>query len=923
LTALQPFAATRGTSIEVKLVGQDLDELTSLRFSDSRITAKAKAGAADTFVVTVPADVPPGVCDVRAVGRYGVSNPRAFVVETLAVVSGKAGNTSAATAAPAAVGQVICGSADANAVQYYKVPLKKGQRVLVDVDGRSVDSKIEPSAVLADPAGRDVVISRRGELIDFIAHADGEHVLRVFDSTYRGGAEFFYRLAIHSGQHIDFVSPASGLPGTKSKYTLYGRNLPGGSPAPEFTTAAGKPLERLEVDIELPADPEKAAERFDYVSSVEALLDGFDYRLTTPTGVSNPVRIAYATAPVVAETPAATDRSNAAGQKVTAPCEVSGRFDVHARPHAFSFDAAAGAVYWVEVFCNREGGAAAPFVLIQKLKKDAKAGDSWVDVQEVYESPANVGGGELRTSSRDPAYRLEAKEAGTYRAVVRNLFSTPAEVGGIGYRLAIRKEAPDFRMAVVPASPAAEKDSKEVPVWTPLLRRGGVAPLKVVALRRDGFDGEIEVKVEGLPAGVTCSPVKLGKGESTAALLLVASDKAEAGAAAVRVTGTATVAGAAVTRVARAGTVATSEYNKTDKIAEVSSRRAREMVVGVAPEDSPLVIAPAKDGSVETCVFNKVTVPLKVTKRGDFSGAIPLKITGHPSLEKAKEINVDKGDSANVEIDLAALKLPAGTYNLYVETLAKVKYRQNVEAAKLAEDASKAADKKAAETAAAAKAADAKLAATKDAKEKPSLEKAAKEMAAKVKEAEAAKTAAAAKLKEMNAKAAAKETAASFYSTPIRLTVTAAPVTVAPVTANVAVGGKAEADVAVTRLYGFADPIELTLVAPPGVKGLAGKATLAKDQAAGKLAITADAATPAGEHAVKVQAAMKVNGQAVTVEQAMTVKVTAKTAEPTPSPKPATPAPKTDKPAAAPPPAPKTDKPPTPPAAKPEKPAKK
>jgi hypothetical protein len=882
LTALTPMAGTRGADVEVKVVGVDLDDVRELRFSEPKITAKPKAGAADTFVVTVPGDVAPGTYDARAIGRYGVSNPRAFVVDTLAVLVNKGGNTAAAGATPVTVGQSICGAAEANAVHYYKLPLKSGQRVLAEVEARRIDSKMDASAVLADAAGRDLVISRRGDLIDFTAPADGEYSLRVYDATYRGGPDFFYRLAVHVKPYVDFVLPASGVAGTKSKFTLYGRNLPGGTPAPDVTVAGGtRALERLEVDITVPGDPDKAA--FAHVPSTEALLDGFDYRFDTPAGASNAVRIAMATAPaVVTETPAATDRSNTAGQKLAAPCEVSGRFHPRHRQHTFTFDAPAASTYWLEVFCNRSGAAAAPFLLVQKLAKDAKTNaEAWTDVQEVYESPLNVGGGELRTSSRDPSYKLDVKDAGTYRLTVRNLFSTPADGGGIGYRLAIRTPAPDFRLAVVPASPAAEKDSKEIPVWTTLLRRGGFAPLKVVALRRDGFDGEIDLKIDDLPPGVSCAPGKIGKGDASAALLLAAADKADAGAAAIRVTGTATVNGGPVTRVARAATVATSEYDKTSKTAEVVSRRARELMVGVSADECPLTIAATKGGGlVETYAFNpKVSIPLKLTKRAEFGGAIPLKLVGHPLFEKVKELNVDKGaDAGTFELDLAALKVPAGVYTLYAETLSKVKYKaMPSDVVKSAEAAAKEADKAAAEAAASAKAAEAKLAAAKkDAPERADLEKAVAATSKKAKEMDAAKAAATAKMKDLTAKAAPKEMPASFYSSPIRLTVAPAPITLTAPAAPLAVdaGGKADLDVVIARLPGYADPAELAIVTT--VKGLAGKGAVAKDQATGKLTITADASTPAGDHAVRVEAKVKVGAQTVTVDQPLVVKVTAK-----------------------------------------------
>ena len=60
--------------MEIKLSGMDLEEVSGLHFSDARITAKAGAGG--VFVVSVPKQVEPGVYDVRAIGRNGISNPR-------------------------------------------------------------------------------------------------------------------------------------------------------------------------------------------------------------------------------------------------------------------------------------------------------------------------------------------------------------------------------------------------------------------------------------------------------------------------------------------------------------------------------------------------------------------------------------------------------------------------------------------------------------------------------------------------------------------------------------------------------------------------------------------------------------------------------------------------------------------------------
>jgi hypothetical protein len=136
-----------------------------------------------------------------------------------------------------------------------------------------------------------------------------------------------------------------------------------------------------------------------------------------------------------------------------------------------------------------------------------------------------------------------------------------------------------------------------------------------------------------------------------------------------------------------------------------------------------------------------------------------------------------------------------------------------------------------------------------------------------------------AKLKySSGAGAAAKDVSASFYSLPIRLVVTASPIVLAsPVPVKIEAGGKQEISVAITRLYGFADAVEVSLIAPE-VKGLLGTITIPKDQSAAKLAIQSDAATAVGNHVVKLQAKLKVNNQPIAVEQPLTVNVVGKAA---------------------------------------------
>jgi hypothetical protein len=108
LVSVSPPGGKVGTTLDVTLNGADLDDARALLFSNAGITAVQKTsadGQADKqshalprqFSVTISASVPTGMYEVRVVTKYGVTNPRAFMVGNLNEVDGRqAGATSAA-----------------------------------------------------------------------------------------------------------------------------------------------------------------------------------------------------------------------------------------------------------------------------------------------------------------------------------------------------------------------------------------------------------------------------------------------------------------------------------------------------------------------------------------------------------------------------------------------------------------------------------------------------------------------------------------------------------------------------------------------------------------------------------------------------------------------------------------------------------
>lgn len=750
LSTIFPPGGKIGTSVEVRLSGLDLDDVAQLHFSRPGITAKPKMidGAStpdpNRFLITIASDVSPGVCEVRAVGRFGISNPRAFVVGDLLEYVEKEPNDSASTPNEVQLGTVVNGTVESNTADYFKFTAKKAQRILIECLAKEIDSRMDPVLVLYDSDGHELERNRRGGLLDFVAKSDGGFIVKVYDFLYRGGDDYFYRLAIGNGPHIDFIFPPAGLSGSKAKYFLFGRNLPGSSPVPDLAID-GKPLEQLAVEIEMPDD---AAAQYKLSSGslirpADSVLDGVDYRLTTRRGVSNPVLISFATAPVVVEQQ--PNDTPASAQKISVPCEYVGQYYPKGDQDWVIFEAKKGEVYWIEVFSQRLGLPSDPFVLVQRVKKNDKGEEEGSDLQELYDSDLNIGGADYNTATRDPAWRFDVKEDGTYRVQSRDLFNRSQSNPSLVYRLSIRKEMPDFRLVVMAQPPPPPtKDKKEAFVWTPFLRRGETMMMKVLAFRRDNFNGDIQLSVEGLPPGVTAAETKIEANKTSASLFLTASEGAAVWVGPIKVIGKAKMGDSDVVREARGGSINWTVADYTNE--PVQSRMTRDFMLAISGKESaPISLEAAENKVWETSLAGKLKIPINLVRRGEFKDAVKLKAAGIAVLDPVKEIDVNGNtNTATLELDLTQVKVPVGAHTFYLQAQTKGKYRsltpdemKVVETfAKTADESAKQFEKEASElTASAKQATDALAAATKAAQEAGAREKAATEKLASAKTA--------------------------------------------------------------------------------------------------------------------------------------------------------------------------------------------
>jgi len=674
LLAAFPAGGQQGTSFDLTITSStDLDGANRLWFNHPGIGATQKTQmvegqeqpqpVANAFTVTIAPDVPPGSYEMRAEGTFGVSNPRTFTVGDRPEIAETEPNNSPTETTAVEVGSVVNGRIGAaNDIDCFRFKAAAGQRLIITAWAERIDSRLDATLELYNPTGSLVLLNRdwdgRDPLLDYTAPSEGEYVVRLYDFQYAGGNEHFYRLWITDGPYVDCIFPPVAMPGTKQSFTLYGRNLPGGV-ATDWTTTGG-PLEMSTVEIELPAATEMP--QLSWASPVrpsEARLDGMAYRLASDKGTANPTRIVWATAPVVLEQE--PNSSTDTAQAIEVPCDLAGQFQQPGDVDYYTFTATKGAVYWIELVSQRFGLPTDPILIVERVVVDDKGNSSAKETKEIDDEGTNIGAKHFNSTSRDPVFRLQAPEDGTYRIVVRDLYQTSQGSPRLVYSISIRAETPDFRLSVLPEYPL---DGRNAPnTWSPFLRRGGTVRFDCMIFRHDGFAGDVTLTVEGLPPGVTCAGSTIGTGQSATRLILVAAEDAEPWSGEIKIIGTARIGDADVVRHARGATVI---WGGTPAVV----RSAGQVVLSVGAI-APLGITAQVD-RVELVQSSQLNIPLAIARREGFTAKFAVTGDQLPAKVANEGVNVAENQTeATVHLFIEA-DAPPGTYTLFVQGAASV-----------------------------------------------------------------------------------------------------------------------------------------------------------------------------------------------------------------------------------------------------------
>ncbi|MBI5687190.1 MAG: PPC domain-containing protein [Verrucomicrobia bacterium] len=419
-----------------------------------------------TVQITAAPDAAPGPREIRLGTANGLSNPLVFCVGQLPEFSEKASrviveqksavaktafgpkSTKARPEIPVKLPATVNGQILPGEVDRYRFTAAKGQKLVMAVAARqlipyisdAVPGWFQATLSLYDSKGKELAYDddfrfNPDPVLYYEIPADGEYVVEVKDSIFRGREDFVYRITIGETPFITSIFPLGGHVGEKTTVELKGWNLPA-------TTL------KLDDATQAPG-----------IHSISVRKDNH---------VSNFVPFAVDKLPECLAEKSHGGKSHV--QRVTLPVIINGRIEKADDSNVFHFDGKAGDRIVAEVMARR---------LNSPLDSVLKLTDATGNQIAFNDDNTDKGAG-LTTHHADSYLTATLPKDGAY---LLRLSDTQHKGGPeYAYRLRLSAPQPDFALRVVPSSINA--------------RVGTTVPVTVYALRKDGFTGDIAIALK-------------------------------------------------------------------------------------------------------------------------------------------------------------------------------------------------------------------------------------------------------------------------------------------------------------------------------------------------------------------------------------------------------------------------------------------
>jgi hypothetical protein len=438
-----------------------------------------------------------GVRDVRIATPQGVSTLGQLVVVRDPVIREAPGdNDSLKTAQVITVPATVCGTIEKNEdVDFYKFKAEAGMAMTFHVRCHRLAEKIHDLQTIADPililrnSAGSILASNDNffaadPLLHYLFTKAGEYFLEIRDVRYGGDAYWNYSIEINDQPFVTNVYPSRVTPGVPTRVRMVGFNLPAD---PTCT-------------VTLPKDTP----------------DGLTWALLPLTSghTTNAAPLIASRLPEVLEVTG--DHSNAEkAQSISVPSGISGCLEKEGEVDCYAFEAKAGEKFTFEVIAQRHQSELDSILRIRNLMGDLLTEND--DYADGLGRTQGTGG--VFPDSKIVGWAAPAE--GRFFLEIRDVHRR----GGPGfvYFIKAEKSQPHFQL---------DLDTDKT-----LLAPGIASVIFARVYREEGFDSEVKLAIDGLPAGVTATCGRILANGTDGCIILKAGPDAAVGAANVHVWG--------------------------------------------------------------------------------------------------------------------------------------------------------------------------------------------------------------------------------------------------------------------------------------------------------------------------------------------------------------------------------------------------
>jgi hypothetical protein len=656
LRDVEPDAVVRGESVTLTLGGQNLKDTYRIVFDDPAISGTLTAGANPPKVaLKVGPEASVGLHRLYVQTPLGTTGGVTFYVGGWPRVDEKEPNDSPTAASVVALPSTLAGRIQSSGdVDCFRFQVEAGQELVFQTIASPIRSRLQSVLEVVDSAGKVLAeaMGRDGQPDALLSHrfpTAGTYAVRIRDFENAAGGDVYYRLNVGSFAHAERVFPLGFRQG-EAEVTVSGANLPeqklrvtgarggwgvttavravGASPLiapirlavgeePEATEAepndgasAPQPVQwPVTVNGRISAEKRADADcfRFSAKKGQTLILEVNARRLGSPLDPVLEVldafgkRVERATLRCVAETILTlNDRDSAnPGLRMLAWNDFAVNDYVYLRgelariaalPRGPDDDARFKAIRGQRLgFLETTPTGHANGTPVYKVQIHPPGRQFPPNGMPVFRLHyRNDDGGPLY--GKDSRVTFTAPADGEYVARIADVRGEQSDLHA--YRLTIREPRPDFRLTIGSEHP-------NVPA-------GARVPLDVSIDRIDGFDGEVTVRMEGLPEGFSATSTTIEPGEVNATLLLTAAPGAKTPPEGTRIKLVASAGSLVRTLEPAAGLSLFTVLPKPDLTVETKERR--------------ITIVPGAEQHVEA----------SIVRHNGFAGRVPIELQNLP-----------------------------------------------------------------------------------------------------------------------------------------------------------------------------------------------------------------------------------------------------------------------------------------------------